>query len=414
MSLSKTLNTIIRAGQSMICTALCLWLSACITLSSRHIDVPKHTSPISDAASLRQEVNELAAPLVDNGITPGLLVGVYTSGTGMRFYGYGIYDKRIDAPPDAQTVFPIGSLTKLYTGSLVSLFVQRGLLNWDDRLDELLPEGTALSEDAASITLEQLATHTSGLPRQPMTVQTFSYFVRYLFTGESFYDHFDQDYLYSFLSHFEALGPPGYTYSNFGFALLGHILELRSGQSLEDLLEENLFTPLALHNTALSLSALPDELHRARGYAGDQPGFIKRGDPVPDWDFTPIMRATGAMHATGQDILTFAKAHFAAPSAELKNAFADSLRVRLEREDHSFQAIDWEQDRIGEQKIHYAIGFVAGYSSYLGLDMDNQHAVVVLQNSFNWDDKVGHRLLIRLHGAQPPSGTMAGLSPGAH
>jgi hypothetical protein len=59
-------------------------------------------------------------------------------------------------------------------------------------------------------------------------------------------------------------------------------------------------------------------------------------------------------------------------------------------------AVAWIVDDIDGQPITYVIGLVAGYTSYLGLDVAHRTAVVVLQNSFNWDNTVGHNLLLRL------------------
>ncbi|MGB1580062.1 MAG: serine hydrolase domain-containing protein [Nevskiales bacterium] len=388
---------------------LTIWLgvSGCITLSSQSLDIKdlEHNSQASDA-TLQEQVDSLAKPLIGD-VTPGLMVAVYSPQTGNRFFGYGRYDQAIDKTPDEQTAFAIGSLTKLFTGALVSHYVQLGELDWSDTLGELLPAANGLSTDAKAISLEQLVTHTSGLPRQPMTVQTFSYFLRYLFTGQSFYDHFDFDYMMRFLQDFEKPTFPGYVYSNFGYALLGHILELHTGRSIEGLMDEHIWGPLALQETTLSKDTLPRHLATAKGYAGDQPGFIRRGKPTPDWQFNPVMRATGAMYSTAGDLLQFARAHFQPGNTPIGPALADSLIVRFEDGKLAI-AVDWEAQQINSQRIHFAVGFVAGYSSYIGLDAANQLAVVVLQNSFNWDDEIGHRLLLRLGAntqarpAQPP------------
>jgi hypothetical protein len=73
----------------------------------------------------------------------------------------------------------------------------------------------------------------------------------------------------------------------------------------------------------------------------------------------------------------------------------DSLRVRLKRPREA-PAIAWIVDDIHGQQITYQVGLVAGYSSYLGLDSRHKTAVVVLQNSFNWSNSIGHRLLLRM------------------
>jgi hypothetical protein len=72
--------------------------------------------------------------------------------------------------------------------------------------------------------------------------------------------------------------------------------------------------------------------------------------------------------------------------------------VRVDRPQEA-AAVAWIVDSVGSQKITYQVGLVAGYTSYIGLDRQHKTAVVVLQNSFNWSNDVGHRLLQRLGGA---------------
>jgi hypothetical protein len=79
----------------------------------------------------------------------------------------------------------------------------------------------------------------------------------------------------------------------------------------------------------------------------------------------------------------------------VKTALVDTLKARQERPREA-PAIAWLIDDIDGQRITYQVGFVAGFTSYIGLNVDQRTAVVVLQNSFNWKDSVGQKLLIRM------------------
>ncbi len=384
-------------GRALGPALLALGLSACGTLSQQQIDPPDKAQAASiDADNLRAQVDALALPLVEGKHTPGIVVGVLSANGRKQVLGYGVSDASGGATPDGDTLFAVGSLSKGFVGDIAALLVQDGVLSWDDDLEHLLPPGTPLSEDAKHISLLQLATHTSGLPRQPMTPQTLSYFIEYLFTGNSFYRHFDRTYLLNYLADFSKPGQVAPQYSNIGYALLSHVLELRSGKTIDALVAERILEPLHLSNTSYQPQQLAGYPERARGHAGDQPKFIRRGRPVPDWQFSDILHGTAALYSSADDLLDYADAHLrGSGDANTDAALRDSLRVRLERPREA-PAIAWIVDDIHGRKITYQVGLVAGYSSYLGLDTHNKTAVVVLQNSFNWRDSIGHRLLLRM------------------
>lgn len=388
------------AIRAFACAFLLLALGACGTLTEHVLDTSA-PPPVAwqDDASLRHAVDALAQPLVQGGETPGVVVGVLLPDGSQRFYGYGTVVRGAQVPPDGDTVFPVGSLSKGFLGALASLMVEDGSLHWDDTLGQLLP-GAPLSPDARRITVQQLATHTSGLPRQPFTFRTFRYFVQFLFTGRNFYRHFDEDYVYDYLSDFSAPEKVEPQYSNIGYGLLGEVIERRTGLELDDLLDRELCRPLGLTHTGYVPEALPS-LH-AHGYAGDQPKFLPRGAPVPDWHFTELMKGSAGLYSSAHDLLTFAAAHMDGKHTRLSAALADNLRPRFWRHKDA-PAVAWTVDEIGDQRITYQVGLVAGYTSYVGLDLEHHTAVVVLQNSFNWKDKIGHRLLTRLGAGQPQS-----------
>lgn len=400
-------------GKSLCGALILLALSACGTLTRQQLD-PVARPRLVHGGDLQAEVDALARPLTDSRHTPGLVVGVLSADGQKHFFGYGMTDQRSKRQPDGTTLFAVGSLSKGFVGDIAALLVQDGLLRWDDDLEHLLPAGTPLSDDAKQITLLQLATHTAGLPRQPMTPQTLRYFVEYLFTGNSFYRHFDDAYLLNYLADFESPEPLEPQYSNIGYALLTHVLALRSGKPVDALVQERILTPLGLRNTGYrprSLAGYPD---RARGHAGDQPKFIRRGQAVPDWQFTDILQGSAALYSNAEDLLDYAAAHLhGSADSRLDAAFRDTLQVRIERPREA-PAVAWIVDAIRGETISYQVGLVAGYSSYLGLDTRHKTAVVVLQNSFNWSNGIGHRLLLRMAGTleEQQAGALQGTRPG--
>lgn len=373
----------------------CFLLAGCGTLSSFHVDASEsETLRYANGHDVQFEVDSLAKALIDNKQTPGLVLGVLLPDGETKFYSYGIADKETNRPVDADTLFHIGSLSKGFLGIITAQLVEEGVLKWDTPLAEVLPSSVLLSPDAKKITIEQLATHTSGLPRQPFTPQTLRYFLEYLFTGNSFYRHFDHDFAFSYLAEFKAPGKIEPTYSNIGYGLLGYAVERRTGKKLETLLSERINQPLGLAHTGYRLELKPELSNRAHGYAGDQPKFISRGQPVPDWEFTELMKGSAAMYSNARDLLKFARAYLE-KSENPDSAWADTLQTRYAKEKEA-PAIAWVIDHVDQQKIAYQIGMVAGYTSFIGIDTRHRQAVVVLQNSFNWSANIGYQLLVRL------------------
>lgn len=373
-------------------------LTACGTLSRMEIDSDGDSSGrYAVTGDLRAEVDALAQPLIDGGNTPGLVVNVLLPDGSMQCFGYGTTEHAAGGhQPDCDTLFAVGSVSKGFLSATTAVLVQQGVFNWDDTLEKLLPAGTPLSPSARKITLLQLVTHTSGLPRQPFTLQTMLYFVEYLFTGDSFYRHFDRDYLVGYLADFNVPSTTTPTYSNIGYGLLGHVLELHTGKKMDALVDETILQPLTLHRTGYRPQQLPGFSTRAHGHVGDQPKFMRRGREAPDWEFTDVLTGSAALYSTANDLLRYEKIIIeGSGSTLLDRALHDTLHVRIDRPLEA-AALAWLVDDIDGHKITYQVGFVAGYSSYIGMDVESRTGIVVLQNSFNWTNSIGHRLLLRI------------------
>lgn len=378
---------------STFCFAAFL-LSACGTLSSWDVD-PGTIKGHSNGLDLAENVDAIAGSWVRDGQAPGLMVGLLLPDGSTRFFGYGSTEQGGGHSPGPDTLFAVGSLSKGFLAAVTATLVEEKRLSWSDTLSTLLPPETPLSRDAARISVEQLATHTSGLPRQPASPEVLQSFVRYLFTGENFYRSLDRDAILNYLADFSAPATVEPQYSNIGYGLLGYVLERRTGQTVDALLSERITGPLGLTHTGYTPEDLPGFAARARGTAGDQPKFIPRGHPVPDWRMTDIMRGSAALYSTARDLLGFAAAHLRRDGTPLSRALADNLRVRYSRP-HEAAAVAWIADDVAGVHIIYQVGIIAGYTSYLAVNEANHTAVVVLQNAFNWDYSLGHKLMLLL------------------
>jgi len=215
----------------------------------------------------------------------GAIVGLLTR-RGRSFTSYG--RARADGPEiTAETIFEIGSITKVFTALLLADMVERGEVALDDPVRKYLPSGvTVPSRGRRDITLADLATHTSGLPRDPTNLDLRSL---------------------DAVRVFEC-----------GDGLLGHALATRAGLSFEALLTRRVLGPLGMRNT----SVVVDEERRSRRATGHSQALA----PVPWWHFD-AMAGAGAMNSTAQDMLVFAEAAMGADTP-LKAAFARMISVR--------------------------------------------------------------------------------------
>ncbi len=372
-------------------------LCACGTLSNLPVDAPNAAGgDLAASGNLRAEVDSLSIPLITARQTPGLVVGVLQSDGRKSTFGYGVTDYPRGYSVNGETLFAVGSVSKGFMAEITAILVHKGQLRWDETLATLLPSSVVLSADARNITLLQLVTHTSGLPRQMLTGEILASFIDYLFTGDNFYRSLDNEKAIDYLATFRKPAKLEPRYSNLGYALLDYILQRRTGKTVTRLLAENITRPLGLTQTGYDAWRLPGYARRAIGHAGDQPKFIQRGRVVPDWHFSSLMVGAASLYTNADDLLNYAQAHLRTTGdPALDAALRDALTVRYDRTREA-AALGWIVDDIGNQRITYQVGFIGGYSSYIGLDIRHHIAVVVLQNSFNWTNNIGHRLLQRM------------------
>ena len=293
----------------------------------------------------------------------GIIVGILTP-EGRRYLVRGVTDKEIGAAPDADTMFEIGSITKVFTSLLLADMVERGEVKLDDPIASYLPAAVKIpSRNDRSITLVDLATHTSGLPRLPANL------------GANFsnpYAHYETAQLYEFLSSYTLPRDPGekWEYSNLGGGLLGHILSRRAGMSYEELLRRRVLEPLGMKSTTITLSTEQRRLMAS--------GYNFAGLPTGNWDFD-VLAGGGAIRSTASDMLNFAAAELGLVEHPLKAAMERMLSVTRPSPSAALsQHLGWLV--IGGTVLFHD-GGTGGYRSALAIRPSTRQAVIVLSNS---------------------------------
>ena len=207
---------------------------------------------------------------VDYAYNPGIVVGMVNA-DGRAFFSYGqtAYDSGV--LPDEHTLYEIGSVTKVFTATLLAEMVARGEVQLGDAVESLLPASASVpARNGIQISLEHLATHSSGLPGNPPLGMSDPL--------NPFASFTEQD-LYAFLATYVLPRDPGsaYEYSNLGVGLLGHALAHRLQLTYEDALRTRILQPLGLTDTTITLT--PNQTaRRVPGYAGVVPAATEAAE----------------------------------------------------------------------------------------------------------------------------------------
>jgi CubicO group peptidase (beta-lactamase class C family) len=395
------------ASTFLLLPLIVVFSSSCRNFTSRQVlDPSASVARLQAGGSIGEEVNRLAKPLIDSKRDYGLIVGIIKPDGSEEIFRYGRTGFPGDSqPPDTNAIFQLGSVSKVFLASILAVLVHDGTLRYEDRVGDILPASVPLADGVADLTLKELITHMAGFPREPVERIQLRYLVTYLFTGENLYGYFDQKFLYDYLSRCE-LKPRAereYEYSNIGTGLLAHLIELKTGRKLEDLIEARICRPLSMTDTVYELS--PEQKKRLMvGHSGDQPWFVMRGRPIPAWDMGEIMSAPSGLYSSAHDLMIFARANLGMLNDPLVPILASTHAVQVQT-DRDWAGYDWVVDDLpdGHTRVTFKHGMVAGYSAYLGMELDTRYGVVWLSNTFNWQDRIGHNLLFRLSTGLPPS-----------
>ena len=303
----------------------------------------------------------------------GISVGLVDA-TGERFLAAGATAPGGSVAPDADTVFEIGSITKVFTSLVLADMVVKGEVKLEDPVAKLLPPGVKVPErDGRQITLIDLSNQVSGLPRMPDNFKPAD-------MGDPYIDYGPAQ-MYEFLAKVQLARGIGekYEYSNLGVGLLGHALALKAGMSYEELVRKRVLEPLGMTDTAI---ALPERL-KARLATGTGPNL----SPVKNWNFDAIAGA-GALRSTARDMLKFLTAAAGLRETPLRGAF--DLMLKTERPTGVADltiGMAWHIWRKYGTEIVWHNGGTGGYRSWAGFDPIKKAAAVVLCNtSFGVDD----------------------------
>jgi CubicO group peptidase (beta-lactamase class C family) len=263
-----------------------------------------------------------------------------------------------------RSAFQIASLTKIFTAFLLADAVRRGDVNLDDPLDRHLP-GPALSFEGRSVTLADLATHTSGLPLRPASRAARS-------QDNPYADYSDAD-LSADLAAVRLTRAPGsqFEYSNFDYGLLGAALSHRLGRSFSELLEARILRPLDMDETRL----VPTQSMRRRMVQGYDAQF----SPMRAWDFGALAPAGGLFSTLG-DLRKFIGL-WTSDQGDLSTTAQSMFSVSRPGDDaNTRMVLGWRLSESNGRRLAWSNGSGGGVRSFMGIAVDEPNGVIGFAN----------------------------------
>lgn len=321
------------------------------------------------------EITDAFSPLLSGGFIHGLAVGVVDGDTVERVF-LGRASDADPSPPDGRTIFEIGSVTKTFTTLLLADMAGRHEVRLDDPIGACLPSDVPAprAADGREITLLDLATHTSRLPRDPD----------------------DADWEEDEAAAFEALAnfstrdlyatiagrllDPGIgevvEYSNIGFGLLGHVLALRAGRPYAELLADRVCAPLGMAGTWIT-TPVAERSRMADGHGAN-------GEPVSPWAPDALAPA-GGIRSTLDDMLLYLRAMLTPDRTPLSGAIrmTHERRVPVDDEDLarvSAVGLGWIINDDHDAPFFWHNGETEEFHSFMAFDPVAAAGIVALAN----------------------------------
>ena len=310
---------------------------------------------------------------------PSIVVAVIDE-KGANFFSDGATNLNAGAKKsDENTIFEIGSVTKVFPGTLLAEAVRRGEVKLDDPISKYLPATVKTpTRGGKEITLLDLATQTSALPRLPDNFAPQN--------PQNPYADYTTERMYDFLSKYTLPRDIGasYEYSNLGVGLLGHILSLRAKMSYEDLVKTRILKPLGMNDTTITLA--PAQKARTAH------GFDEQGEASALWDFQSLAGA-GAMRSTAKDMAKFVSANMGLTKTNLTESFSAAQKPQRDANGKMKIGLNWHILPASNGEIIWHNGGTGGFRSFAGFNLAQKRGIVVLTNAAESVDDIGFHFL---------------------
>lgn len=321
--------------------------------------------------TLEEEINFLT----EKHILSGGIIGIIDKNQNRQIFSFGTKELNTNEPPDINSVFEIGSMTKTFTATLLAKLMLEGRLE-DDFVEHYLPDDsiTLPQLDGQQIRFMHLVTHTSGIPR---SLQGTDYPLPSGYNPFNPYEEYTAEIVYNYLTNFCQLEfKPGisWTYSNTGMGLLGHVIGLMDSSSYEAVLQRDIFDELSMTRSSVLLNE-EQKNNLAIGYSSNK---IR----MPEFTAQDILQGCGFIKASLNDMYNYLEANMGIIESGLFEAMLLAHNPTVYDCFLGQQGMAWYTVELDDgQIITYTGGNTVGYASLMAFNKTNLTGMILLLNS---------------------------------
>ena len=296
----------------------------------------------------------------------------------IEYLNLGVINKQKNIATTSSALFEIGSISKTFTSIALASMVVEGKVKLNDPVQKYLPSNVKLPiKNGESITLKNLANHTSGLPRLPSNMP-FS-------DPLDPYADYTVEMMYQFLTDYELSRDIGekLEYSNLAVGLLGHVLALIDGKTYEQMITDRVLKPLSMTNSFVDIPASHEKL-----LSDGHDASLKK---TKHWQL-PTLAGAGAIKSSAKDMALFLSANLNQKPIQKTLSLTHKQTTNLGNQSPKV-GLGWfiAEHKNGSYLWHN--GGTGGYRSFMGFDKENKRGIVILENSANGMDNIGNAFL---------------------
>jgi CubicO group peptidase (beta-lactamase class C family) len=289
----------------------------------------------------------------------------------VNYYGIKRNGDTISTYNNYKSTFEIGSITKVFTSTLLSNFIIDKKLKLNDNINDYF---NFSFNNNTKISFKNLANHTSGLPRLPSNLDLTTV------NPENPYKEYKEKKLVEYLNKFLILSQnteTKYEYSNLGAGLIGYTLSEIENISYDSLLQTKIFSKYNMLSSTTILNKVNSEFVKGQGASGNE---------VPNWEFSVLVGAGGIL-STVEDLSKFAIAQFDSSNKELELTREKTFEINNNMD----IGLGWHiiNSKSGN-KWNWHNGGTGGYSSSMAIDMKNKNGIIILSNVSAFNANMGN------------------------
>ncbi|MFK7946099.1 MAG: serine hydrolase domain-containing protein [Saprospiraceae bacterium] len=335
----------------------------------------------SQSKRLEKYVSKYVEMEIDLNKNPGILIGLI-DGDSTYVYQFGEATKGNTQPPTDSSIFEIGSMTKIFTASLLQILVDEGKIDYQKTLADYLGK-EKLHESIHDLTVWSLATHTSGFPRVPI-----NFSIKDKDPNNPFAHYTDTDFD-EFLLDYNLFQTGNYIYSHVNYALIERIIETVENKDFQEVLNKKMLQPLAFQNTTYELNI--EQKSRLNS------GYLLDGTLAPSAEFSTFYGSIGLL-SDMNDLIRFVQLNlkigetFPLQSSLVKTQVS---QVNTGVKKYIDTGIGWHIIR--PKRKYYEVvshrGTGIGHQAYIAFVPETQTGVIILANSRNSLEGLGYFML---------------------